>query len=222
MDGAAAALATPVLVATRAVMETALAAEEMKKSRRSMEVSSLHSAAFNEDDVRAEGEVEVGNENDDAVAARRASDDTNFILVLIDDGCLAFELSPIQCAYDNEHLCRWLACSCLLHFVLLTDSQGSRARTARSNIKLIGSSSDTSCTIISGAFVLPSSRAFLSACSVERGPKTGLFCLHQRKTLQNQSSLRRPLFHSLSLLIKGRINIIKYGALVPMRSCGPL
>ena len=77
MDGAAAALATSMLVATRVVMETALVAEEMKKSRRSMEVSSLRSAAVNEDDVR----VEVGNENEDAVAARNARDATNFILV---------------------------------------------------------------------------------------------------------------------------------------------
>ncbi len=77
MDGAAAALATSMLVATRAVMETALAAEEMKKSRRSMDVSSLRSDAFNDDVVR----VEVGNENEDAVAARKASDATNFILV---------------------------------------------------------------------------------------------------------------------------------------------
>ncbi len=69
-------------------METALAAEDTKKSRLSMEVSSLRSAAFNEDVVR----VDVGNENEDAVAARNASDATNFILV----DCFVVEMSPVQ------------------------------------------------------------------------------------------------------------------------------
>ena len=71
-------MATSMLVATRAEMETALAAEEMKKSRRSMEVSSFCFDAFNADVVR----VDVGNVNEDAVATIKASGATNFIVTV--------------------------------------------------------------------------------------------------------------------------------------------
>jgi len=83
VDGVA-AFATSILVATRAEMETALAAEEMKKSRRSMEVASLCFVACNAYNVRVDDRIE--GVNADAVAANKARGATANLIVVVSLG----------------------------------------------------------------------------------------------------------------------------------------
>jgi hypothetical protein len=74
------ALATSILVATRAEIETALAAEEIKKLRRSMEVSSFCFVACNACDMRDDRIVGV---NADAVAATKARSGATTTLMVV-------------------------------------------------------------------------------------------------------------------------------------------
>jgi hypothetical protein len=78
------ALATPLLAAkTAELMETALAAEEMKKSRRSMEGSPSGTLCFATSRSRdACDACDAGHVNADAVAATKARGATNLIMVV--------------------------------------------------------------------------------------------------------------------------------------------